>query len=225
VLTLAAPAMAQTDKRPSEGVFSFKLGSYLPGVDEAPGLTAKPYELAFGDETMLLLEGQLEKPLYQGVGLLSVAFNLGYMSVDGKARTQSGAASTDTTDLTIMPVRAGLLYRFDFFSKGYDIPLVPTIGAGLDWHLWWSNNTKDEIASAGDGEAIGGVWGWHGSVGLALLLDWFDTSSATSMLLDFDIINSYLFAEFTTNRIDGFGAEDSLRLSDDAWLFGLSFEY
>jgi hypothetical protein len=226
----AATAHAQSLDKGEDvttGFFSVRLGSYTPQVDDGLGLSSGgPYQRAFGDESMLLFELSLEQTIYQGIGLLNVDIHLGIMDVEGKSINADGTTSSDSTEFNIAPLRAGLLYRFDLLARDLNIPLVPVFGAGLDYFIWWVNSGEGDLATAQGDTGLGGVLGWHATVGLQLHLDWFDRSSANSLLLDFGVINSYFSMDYTVTSANGFGDSASIDLSDDgAWLFGLAFEY
>jgi hypothetical protein len=227
---LSTPAMAQDfdhdDTEDTTGLFGLRLGTYLPEVDQGLGLSnGGPYETAFADESMFLFELELDQVLYQDIGIFGLAFQVGLMDVEGRAINEDGTRSSDTTELNVAPLRMGVFYRFDLLAKEYNIPFVPVAGAGLDYFIWWINSGEGKLATAQGDTGFGGVLGWHASLGLQLHLDWFDPTSANGLLLDFGVSNSYLLVDYTITRVNGFGDDAAMDLSDENWMFGVMFEY
>ena len=226
-LAAALPAVAQAQVKgfdDSKGLVEARFGSYLPEVDDA--VDNSPYNTAFGD-SMFLFELELDRQLWRGIGTLGISFNLGYMSVDGRSQTGTGDGSSDSPDktsLSILPFRAGLVYRFDYLAARFDIPFTLALKAGADMYTWWIK-AGDNLANAKGKTGDGVTFGYHYAAGLHLLLDWFDESSADGLALDFGVINSYLFAEVQRAEVDDFGDNKSIRLSDTHFSFGLAFEY
>ncbi len=223
-LVVLVPVVSQAQIKSNEdsrGVVEARIGSYVPEIDDA--VDGSPYSSAFG-ESMLLFELEMDRQFWRGVGTLGVAFNFGYMSVEGRSQTTSGSKSPDKTSLSIIPLRAGLVYRFDYLAVEHDIPFTLALKGGLDLYSWWVK-AGDNLATANGKTGEGVTFGYHYAAGLHLLLDWFDESSADGLALDFGVINSYLFAEAQRSEVDGFGDDKSIRLSDTHFSFGLAFEY
>lgn len=232
VLMPAQQAQAQRFDRklegrlPTSGAIELRLGTYLPQVDDA--VTGSPYLDAFGAKQMFLTELQFDRQFYNGFGTAAVGFHVGLMNVQGTSINADGTESVDKTKLNLVPLRLSLVYRFDPLAVDLDIPLVPVFKVGLDYYVWWVNS-GDNIATYDDGDkvdnAIGGTLGWHASMGVYLLLDWFDEISADILLFDFGIANTYLFADFVVYNINDFGSEDSFDFSEQNAMFGIAFEY
>jgi len=227
VLAVPAVASAQFDRiesRPS-GTFEIRLGTYLPEVDSgfaSPG----PYKQVFDDESMLLLEFEIEKVLWDGFGMAGVGVDFGFMQAVGKALDASGNSTVDTTVFNIMPFRLSGVYRFDFLAQTLDIPLVLVGKAGLDYYLWWITTGSGAIATSDDGgEGFGGTFGYHAALAVHLYLDFFNQRSANNLRFDFGILNTYFFAEYLISVVDDFGDSGSLNLSDANLMFGLAFDY
>lgn len=230
VALVAAPNQASAQfkglNHDTSGAFELRLGAYLPEVDGALSASPGPYESAFGNESMFLTEIELDSQFYRGFGTAAVGFTFGLMEVTGKAITSStGEQSVDKTDLNILPLRLSLVYRFDVLATDLDFPLVPVFKAGLDYYIWWINSGQGKIATAEGDNAVGATMGWHASMGLHLLLDWFDEVSADALLFDFGIVNTYLFADLVYYQVDDFGSKDSFDFSEANAMFGIAFEY
>lgn len=210
---------------PINGAFEFKLGPYLPAVDEEFG-GAGPYEAFFENKSMLLGELEVDYHLWQGFGKLSVGGHIGYGRVRGRMLIDDDEAvdSGDRATFRIIPLRGSLIYRYDYSALNHGIPLVPVVKAGLDYYLWRISEPDGNTAVADGTPAIGGKAGWHVSAGLHLHLNFIDRRSAAAFDLTWGINNSYLFAEYTLSRINNFGGA-GLDLSANHWAFGLAFEF
>jgi hypothetical protein len=223
---LAVPVVSQAQSKSwddSKGLVEARVGSYIPEIDTA--VDGSPYKTAFG-ESMLLFELELDRQFWRGVGTLGFNFNVGYASVEGRSQTtgEDSGDSPDKTSLSIMPLRAGLVYRFDYLAHRFDIPFTLALKGGVDMYTWWVQ-AGDNLATANGKTGDGVTFGYHYAAGLHLLLDWFDEHSADGLALDFGVINTYLFAEVQRAEVDGFGDDKSIRLSDTHYSFGLAFEY
>jgi hypothetical protein len=205
----------------STGLVEIRLGSYTPEIDEA--VDGTPYQQAFG-ESMFLFELELDRQFWRGMGTLGYSLTIGYMNVDGRSLTSTGTDSPDETSLSVIPLRAGLVYRFDYLAQRFDVPLALSFKVGLDLYSWWIT-AGDNLATANGKTGDGVTLGYHYASGVYLLLDWFDESSADGLAFDFGVINSYLFTEIQRTEIDDFGESGSLRLSDTHYTFGFAFEY
>jgi hypothetical protein len=80
------------------------------------------------------------------------------------------------------------------------------------------------MARFGESKAVGGKWGWQASAGLAFELNFLDPVLGREFDADFGVNAVFLQAEYLKMVADNFGGP-GLRLSDDAWMFGLAFEF
>ncbi len=223
VLLSAGQAWAAS---PTYGVFEFKLGGYYPSIDDEFGGSG-PFETFFGESQMLMGEFEVDFYLLEGIGTLGLGLHAGYSSKSASVRDRNDmeAELPDSTVFRVIPLRASLVYRYDYSALHHGIPLVPVLKAGLDYHLWSIDGADGETALAEDGKSASGArGGWHAAVGLHFLLDVIDRSSAAAFDLNWGINHSYLFVEYQMSKIDGFGSE-GFDLSDNQWMFGLAFEY
>ncbi|MFU8804883.1 MAG: MXAN_2562 family outer membrane beta-barrel protein [Bradymonadaceae bacterium] len=210
---------------PTHGVFEFKVGGYTPAIDAEFGGTG-PYETFFGGSPVVLFEGDVAFYLWQGFGKLGLGFGAGYGRVSGPvlAVDDTELELEDTTSFRTTPLRASLLYRFDYPATAWNIPLVPVFKGGLDYILWRVTGADGETAVSEGVRGSGGKFGWHTSVGLHLLLNIFDPASAAAFDMNWGINGSYLFAEYMMLQADGFG-DSGFDFSDNHFMFGLAFEF
>lgn len=231
---LLAPSAADAGIRmqsesPQSSAFEFKLGSWQPSIDdEFDG--AGPYDLVFGNKRALHLEVEYDYQFWQGFGSAGAFVAVGHSAVRGNATTLSGETSSDSTRLRTMPLRLGLVYRFDVLAERFNVPLAVSVKAGLDYYLWWTtggNGISDWEDASGDERALGrgATTGYHAAFAIHLLLDMLAPDMATSFDNNVGVNNTYLFAEVLLSKIDDFGGADSWDLSDTSLLFGLAFEF
>lgn len=238
-LVLAIPSMAAAQDiyaepppmRPAAspvfGLLELRFGSHRPRIDNEFG-GAGPYSAMLGGRS-LLFEAGLHWHLYQGIGKVSIAGNIGYFNKRGHAFTEDNEKSADRTSLMIIPTRLSVVYRFDYLQERWRIPFVVSARIGLDYQFW---NTKsagkisDGIGPSGDLiVGRGGTAGWHYGVTLYFWLNWLAPAMAASFDSNTGINNSYLFAEFLSTHVNDFGGANSWDLSANTFMFGLAFEF
>jgi hypothetical protein len=226
-LLYAVPAQAES---PLNGALEVRMGFYQPSFSEK-GLTGtNPYKKIFGDKSMFLfgLEGDFQ--FWKGFGSLGAFGVMSYGRVSGKGLMADDTKSADTTRFTMLPLGAGLVYRFDVLAKRYQIPLVPVLKGGLVYSFWWVSDGNGDTATWTDPNtdkmrtASGGTAGYMGSLGLHLLLDIFEPHTSVTFDNEMGVNNSYAFIEVQTTQLNDFGSKDSFDLSDTNLMFGLSFE-
>ncbi|MBU0551193.1 hypothetical protein KKF91_21830 [Myxococcota bacterium] len=236
---LAAPAAAQIQVDTSRSNnFELKFGGYMPEIDSEFSLAEGqrgPYERVFGGSSETLTLAVWEAHIVNEWGTLAAGLGGGYWNVAGKG-ISSGEA-TDTTEMTMWPVLAQLSYRFDLIQDY--LPIVPVFRIGLDYYMWeilrgdgetarFSEITLDAqgraTSTAPGAEAKGGTWGWHGAIGLHILLDYFAPQMAADFDRDAGVNHSYLVLEYHHAQIDDFGSAESFRLGDDLYFFGLALD-
>ncbi len=228
-LAVAVAPTAAHAQSPRSMMLELHVGSYEPDIDtEFSGPT--PYNDIFGSDSVLLFTAHLDRQIYQGIGSFAIGGSLGYGWVDGQALSDQDLETDDETSLNLLPLKLTATYRFDWGAVYHGVPLVPYLKAGLNYTLWWVTNAQDDIANTRDPEGVaragqGGTMGWHVGAGLQLLLDFFAPFMATEFDEEAGVNNSYLFAEYSINRVDDFGSDDSWNLGDDTLSFGLMFEF
>ena len=224
-LSLSTAVAYDGDGEPTTGMMEYKLGPYLPMVDSEFG-DGGPYEEFFGNRSMRYGEAALDYHLWQGFGKLSVGAHLGYGRVRATVRDDTGAEldADERASLRIIPLRASLVYRYDYSAHHHSIPLVPVLKAGLSYNFWRAKDPGGDTSQVGSTRASGGQAGWHVTTGLHLHLDFFDRRSAAAFDMTWGIANSYLFFEHTWNRVGDFG-DGGIDLSANHWAIGLAFEF
>jgi len=152
----------------------------------------------------------------------------GYLA--GKGLLEDLTPSADESTLSLVPVVAGVVYRFDVMAVRYNVPLVLALKGGLNYTLWWVRDGTEDLSDYQDDEegdeapGQGGTAGLYGAVALHLLLDFFEPHTAKVFDNDLGVNHSYLFVEYAVHWVDDFGSSDSFDLSDDGFVFGLAFE-
>lgn len=219
---------------PISGSFELKLGGYYPSrIDEDLAASGQEgaFEKFYGTDNLLYGELVVERYLFQRFGKFGVGAHIGIARRKGEVQVVDGATDEEMSDVPgetnfrLVPLRASLFYKYDYSAIHHNVPLVPFVRAGLDYHLWRVADGDGETSTSSD-EAVskGARSGWHASLGLQILLDFIDPATAASFDLSWGVNNSYLFGEYMISRIDSFGAA-GLDLSDEQWLFGLAFEF
>lgn len=222
LLAFAAPAAAEEAGRSS--ALQLSVADYQPSIDDQFSSSPGPYELVFGSEGALMFEIGWEGHIIRDYGALTAGLSIGYWSIDGNAILENGSAGADSTTFQILPISGQISYRFDMFAEQY-FPLAPVVRLGVDYYLWQILDGRDEVASFSAGnEAQGATYGWHGAIGVHLLLDFFAPDMAIAFERNAGVYNSFLIAEYRLSQIDEFGSATSFRLGGEAFLFGLALE-
>ena len=145
--------------------------------------------------------------------------------------------SGDRTGLNIVPLSALFVYRLDVLANRYHIPLIPYAKVGLGYYVWWINDgrgltstAKFPRPTAGSPSPIqtsgyGGSFGFVLNPGIALQLDFIERAAARTMDRELGINHTYLFVELAYAKINGFGANNKLDLSDTMLNAGIGFEF
>ena len=217
------PAEVTENGSPRTSAFELRLGGFKPLIDREASLTGHPYEEVFGAGAMLLAEIELERQLWQRFGSVAVGASVGYAEKYGAARDSAGNPASERTALKVAPLKLLGIYRFDYAALRWNIPLVPYVKAGLAYTPWWT--TKGGQLEFVDGKrSAGGQWGYVGTLGLSLQLDFFEPRLARDFASDMGVNHSYLFAEYVYQDVNDFGAAGP-DMSSRHWMFGLTLEY
>ncbi len=227
VVACSLSAFAEPIKAsPRRMMFEFKLGPYLPLVDRGFPDKAGPYYLIFNNESMLLGEASLEYQFFQDFGTVSGGLGAGYAEKFAPALDDTGAQLSQKTGLKLMPFKAFLAYRFDWLANTYSVPLVPYAKAGIAAMYWQSVNAGGVELNKGD-RGSGIKYGYFGTLGLALQIDFLDQRLARDFDADLGVNHSYLFAEYSLQEINDFHtqAATDLDFSSRHWMFGLALEF
>ncbi len=235
LLLAAALALAASTARaesPRTGSIEFRLSWYMPDLDSEFHGAVHPYADAFGVSRALMFQLVFSKSLWiTEVGTLDLGFGAGYWEKYGVGVTSSGATG-DRTSMRIIPLQLVVGYRVDWLFERLSIPFAPYVRTALVDHLWWVDNGTGSTAAwtsptgtifRGSGQTFGYAF----TVGVALVLDFFDTKLAREMDNDSGINHTLLYADATKSIIDDFGSSKSWDMSgaDIVWSIGLQFVF
>ncbi|PZR13536.1 MAG: hypothetical protein DI536_12345 [Archangium gephyra] len=237
VVIAASSAMAQTfvsdERKPKESprsmFFEFKLSPFTPLIDSTATVgegKQLPYDKFFGDSPMLLGEIEIEYQVFQKFGTIAVGLSGGYAEKYGKSvSANSGAAIGQSTGLHVVPLKALLIYRFDWLKQKTRIPLVPYVKGAFVTMPWWIMNGKAiEVFNNVRGEGV--RFGLAAVFGLAFELDFLDPRLARDFDSSMGVNHTYLFAEGTLQAMNLFpSAGPPLNLSSQHFNFGIGLEF
>jgi hypothetical protein len=229
VLLTALPGEAQErfnvpTQTPRSGAVEFRVGGYRPQLDAEEGIESAPFSELYGDSNLLLVEAELQRFFYQGIGSAGVSLSIGYAEKYAGALLEGGGRSTERSGFHVLPLHLRGVYRFDYPAFRWGIPLVPYVKPGLVYTPWWITKGGG-IEKLEDGsEARGGRFGFELVGGVAFLLDVLEPRLARDFDSDLGVNHSYLFAEYTYAKVNNFGGP-GFNLSDSYWMFGLALDY
>jgi len=210
---------------PRSGAVEIRLGGYKPALDAEAALEGgRPYAETFGGSSMLLVELEMQRFFYQGIGTAGVSVSLGYAEKYAAALTKGDVPSAERTGLHVLPIRVRGVYRFDYPAFRWGFPLVPYIKPGLVFTPWWSTKGGEIETPELGGTGKGVRFGWEVAGGVAFLLDVLEPRLARDFDSDLGVNHSYLFAEYTYAKVNNFGGK-GFDLSDGYWMFGLALDY
>ena len=189
--------------------FEFPLGPYPPDFDGED-----TFDRFFSDDSGLLVALELDVIGYrmQDTFYLGGGGGIGWAKFSGNTIDDAGEATSEETELEIVPLNVIGVFRLDALPRRWGVPFIFTGKLGYQWMYWTTE-------SGGSDEANGWSLGllWAGQV--ALDLDTFEPSAARRMDEEWGINHSFLFFE-----ISGFEPNsDSLPLGDTSWSVGLGF--
>ena len=216
---------------PQNYALEIRFGPYHPNVDDEFGDNG-PYEKVFGNSTRWYIGLELD---WQAIriphfGSIGPGFSWGYTRSKAKAKlTGTNTDSAEETSLWIMPMYAVGVVRVDVFANEFGVPLVPYLKAGFGY-AWWKTSdglgTSDyPTADGGTVDGKGHSYGWHFAPGIALQLDPFDKHAAHQLDNSVGVNHSYAYLEWMRSSLDGFGANDQMRVGTSTWVAGLAFEF
>lgn len=229
-------------KNPATWGLEIRFSPYQPKIGKTP-IDGTPYnerdyyKKFFGNDYPMMIGVELDRFLYYKFGHVGVYVRGSYWKTEGHSRVcmddnqevitcdttsffENSMAGNDTTTLLILPVTVGALYRFTYLHDQWQVPVVPYAKAGLDYFFWWSQG-GGKVSSAGGRQGKGGTSGYHGSLGLALNLDWIEASGEGRRVFQ----NCYFFGEYSMIKANDFGNQKKLNMSAKQFSFGLSFDF
>ncbi len=240
-VAVALPAAAQSpvvQSKESErwGSLQFSLSAFAPNIDsEFKNSAYPPYATTFGTGRPLLFQAIFTKSAWMTeVGTLDVGFGAGYWQAWGTGFYQDASGQAirgGTTSLMIIPLQLEASYRFDWFYERLGVPLEPYGRFAIVDYIW-SSSGQSGVSSwtSPDGQtfrASGATFGWAATLGVALVLDFFDTQLSRQMDYDTGINRTMLFIDFTKSSVNDFGSKKSWQLAPSywAWSAGLLFVF
>jgi hypothetical protein len=177
---------------------------------------------------MLLGEMEFDYQFFQKFGSLGIGASVGYAEKYAKAFEADGVTrSSQSSGFHVLPIKALLIYRWDWAFVRHDVPLVPYVKAGAVLMPWWITKGA-AIEVDGDKRAAGYKFGLAAVVGLALSLDFLDKRLARDFDTSMGVNHTYLFAEWTyqnTSFLEFAPDAKPLILDSMHWMFGLGLEF
>jgi hypothetical protein len=209
VLILSSPS----EIKAIGGEFSFSNSFYYPSIDK--GMESKPFETIGGTKKRYLpsVNFGFQIPLLDQYIRWSVVGGGGFTRFKGTSIKADGEKSPDSTAFYFIPLTGEIKIRPE-----YSFPVWPYGSFGMDYVIWW-------IREKDDTSKYGGTFGFHGSLGLMLSLNWLEPGSSKKLKHSTGIENTALFAHFRMEKIDNFGKENSFDLSSHRFEFGIIFEF
>lgn len=199
---------------PVDGEFSFNSGFYYPSKidDESVG---KPFKDVGGSDLRYLpsLNFGFKVPVLENYIRWSFTGGIGFTRFKGTSVKADGTKSEDETAMYFIPLNGEMKLR-----PAYDFPLWPYASIGIDYYIWW-------IREKGETAQDGGTFGFHGTFGLMVSLNWLDDSSSKKFKESTGIENTSLFVHYRLEKINDFGKEKSFDLSGSRFEFGIIFEF
>ncbi|MGN6108840.1 MAG: MXAN_2562 family outer membrane beta-barrel protein, partial [Kofleriaceae bacterium] len=185
----------------------------------------------------------IDRVLWSGFGQLTVGGSIGYMQKTARAYAEGTNANMDPrprvrdakNTFRLIPLAAMIGYRFTYLDDRWGIPVVPYARAGLSYYAWWITAPDGNVAKVCDAmpmpdsdcegnKALGGSFGYQGSIGLAIRAERIDRSAAISMR-NSGIQHAGFYAELYWAKVDGFGSDSKLSVGDTTWFAGVNFEF
>jgi hypothetical protein len=231
-LAAALPAAAQTpvavhQESPRWGSFQVSISPFSPNIDSEFKGSAFPYGEVFGTSRPLMVQGLFTRSVYDDtVGSVDIGFGIGYWQNSGQGVYQSagGTLRGGDTSLSILPLTLSVGYRLDLFWRWWGVPFAPYVRAQIVDYIWWSsgqNGTSSYTSGGTIYRASGATFGYSGTLGLGLVLDFFDPSLARQMDYDIGINSTMLFFDFTKGSINDFGSGNSWQLAPGYWQWSI----
>ncbi len=212
--------------------------TYPSEIDSESGLSPSqgdheghPFRDIFGRSKRWFFEIDTDYEIWRGFGVVTIGGSLGFVQYVGRGLiATTGAKSSDTAVLNLLPLRLTAAYAFDMMARWWKVPLVPYVGGGLSYYIWWSTNGVGNVSTWTDADgknfkARGGVFGFHALGGMKFLLNVIDPEAAANLENAVGIVNTYLFVEYQASFINNFGRSSSINLSGNNIMFGMMVEF
>jgi len=235
----------KTYESPQRFALEVRLGPYYPRVDTNPTLAqtgpyAGPYQQTFGTSARVEVAGEFDYQAYRipGVGTIGPGISVGYTSASGLApllKPEGGQKySAETTSLTIYPMYAVAVLRFDILDRAFHVPFVPYLKGGIGYALWQASNSGGtSVSSTARGAQTNGVlgegatWGTQLAVGLGSDLNFLDRRASQGFDNATGVNHTYVFGELMRADLSGLfqSSSHTLYVGDYTWMSGVAFEF
>lgn len=221
---------SRRSESPQNFAAEIRLAPFYPAIDSDPALHGTPFKDFFGSAPRLLVSAEFDWQAYRipHLGTIGPGIGLGFATMSDPAQFQQehiGQPSAEKGTLTIVPTYLVAVLRADVLWREVHVPIVPYAKLGLGLAFWRASNTLGTSRAdgvLGEGESLGS----HVGLGLAINLNPLDTYAATSFDDAMGVNNTYVFAEWTREDLDGLGIQrDPLRVGGTSWNFGFAFEF
>lgn len=239
-LVAATPALGQSTlpvskESPRFGSFQLSLSPFSPGIDsEFTDALYPPYATVFGTGRPLMIQAQFNKSAWiTEAGTLDIGAGVGYWQASGTGVYQAagGLLRGGSTSLLIVPVQVQVGYRLEWFYERFSVPLEPYARFAIVDYIW-STSGQDGVSSwtspsGQEYRGSGATFGWAATLGVGLVLDYFDTGLSRQMDYDVGINRTLLFFDFTRSSVNDFGSKNSWQLAPTywAWSAGILFVF
>ncbi len=239
-LLVAVPAAAQSPviqskASPRWGSFQIQLGTYSPDIDSEftnLGTSPGPYALIFGTGRPLMVSGQFNISAWiTEFGTLDVGMGVGFWQAWGQGIYQSTGGTYvrgGSTSLMIIPVQIQASYRWEWFFERFNVPFEPYVrGAIIDdiWSTSGQNGVSSYTNADGTFRGSGATFGWSATIGIGLVLDFFDTGLSRQMDYDVGINRTLLIFDFTRSSVNNFGSSKSWQLAPGYWAWNVGLQF
>jgi len=239
-LALALPAAAQspvlTVKESARwGSFQVTLSPFSPDIDsEWTDNRLPPYATIFGTDRPLMVSGQFNMSAWvTEFGTLDVGAGAGFWEAWGQGYYVGSDGTVirgGATSLMIIPLQIQATYRWEWFYERWSVPLEPYVRFAIVDYIW-STSGQNGVSSWTDQQTgaisrgSGATFGWAGTIGLALVLDFFDTGLARQMDYDVGINRTLLIFDFTKSSVNDFGSKNSWQLAPSYWAWNIGLQF
>lgn len=146
-----------------------------------------------------------------------IDFGLGFMTRKGSTLDGDGTASSEVARLQWFPLSLGGTLRAHILDEQ---PVVPYVGAGIDWVFYREDQLDTDGAFAKGSRLTGAKNGWHWFVGGNILLDTFDRRRAGQLEALTGINDTWLTLEYRSQRV-GYGGPG---FDFSGWAFGIGLK-
>jgi hypothetical protein len=241
VLAVCVPAVAARGSEAAGPTWAVEVraGPYRPMSATAAGRAY--YEEFFDRRNPWMPTLELDRYLGDALGPLGVFAGVGLWSTSAKALVCKQASvqiscttdvllrsdaenaaqgievsrGSESTAISLVPLTAGIVYRFEAAERLLGVPLVPFAKLGFAYVPWRMSTAARSRRGAS--------MGLQGAAGLAMALDWLEPGRASRS--GAATFSSYAFADVTRLQVNDFGRAKSLDLRSTSFELGLALSF